>query len=299
VDADREARTDEVPAIEAAPRDTAPGALGQSLARAARRLATRRMPALRWLAALEPLIDRITALPVPSGERFRRTPAPVGPGPVGPPEAADVPSWDEPDGEPVPAGLRARLREIVGPGSEAVRLHAGDRAAAVAEGAGADALTVGRHVFLGRASRRGDDEALALLSHETEHVLRGLRPGAAWRRATQAGADEEERAALGRERAARNYLRGDTLPGAAAVRSRDAAAPGIPPASVRSQEAIARAVQPAGATSAAMRPMAAAGDRDRWDTAAVPPPAPDIEAIKRAVHRDLLSRIKSDIERGG
>ena len=138
--------------------------------------AARRMPALRWLAALEPVIDRVTSLPVPAGERFRRTPAPVGFASVGPPASVEVPSWDEPDDEPLPAGLRTRLREVVGPGTEAVRLHTSDRAAAVAGAAGADALSVGRHVFLGRGRRGGDDEAFALLSHETEHVLRGLRP---------------------------------------------------------------------------------------------------------------------------
>ncbi len=215
MEADRDAQPDDGRTVENAPRPTGPGTLGQSLARAAQRLVARRMPALRWLAALEPVIDRVSALPVPAGDRYRRMPAPVGFGSARSPEAVAVPPWDEPDGEPVPAGLRTRLREVVGPGSEAVRLHTGDRAAAVASAAGADAVSVGRHVFLGRGRGHGGDEVFALLSHETEHVLRGLRPGTAWRRATQAGAAEEERAALGRERTARSYARGD--PAASAV----------------------------------------------------------------------------------
>ncbi len=297
MEADRDAQPDDGRTVENAPRPTGPGTLGQSLARAAQRLVARRMPALRWLAALEPVIDRVSALPVPAGDRYRRMPAPVGFGSARSPEAVAVPPWDEPDGEPVPAGLRTRLREVVGPGSEAVRLHTGDRAAAVASAAGADAVSVGRHVFLGRGRGHGGDEVFALLSHETEHVLRGLRPGTAWRRATQAGAAEEERAALGRERTARSYARGD--PAASAVPPRAAAALGIPAAPARPPEASTRPVLPPGTTSAAMRPMAATIDRETADTTAAPPPATDLEAMKRAVHRDILSRIRSDFERGG
>jgi hypothetical protein len=45
--------------------------------------------------------------------------------------------------------------------------------------------------------------------------------------------------------------------------------------------------------------MAAATDRDRSDATTAPPAAPDFEAMKRDIHRELLSRIKSDFERGG
>jgi hypothetical protein len=45
--------------------------------------------------------------------------------------------------------------------------------------------------------------------------------------------------------------------------------------------------------------MTAAIDRQTADTTASPPPGPDFEAMKRALHRDLLSRIRSDFERGG
>jgi len=289
--------------------------LGRSLALHARRLAAQRLPALPWLAALQPVIGRITALPIPAGERFRRKPTPGSFAAPRPPDRVDRPSWDEPDGEPVPAGLRTKLREVVGPGADVVRLHTGAHAAAVAGAAGADALNVGRHVFLRRGRIRGDDEDFALLSHETEHVLRGMRPGAAWRRATQSGVAEEEQAALNRERSARSYVRGDLAPGPTSVPFRAAEAVpfraaedvpfrtaesvATPRAYPQAPEAVSRSMPLAGTTSAAMRPMAASTDRNTSVAPTSAPPTTDFEAMKRAVHRDLLGRIRSDFERGG
>jgi hypothetical protein len=281
--------------------------LGQALAGMAHRIAARRVPALGWLAPLQAVAERVTALSAPTSERFRRIPVQDWPSPRHAVEAPQAPPrdeetvvplsairatpWEGRDGEPVTPALRERLRHIVGPGSESLRLHADDRGANVAASARSEALTIGRHVFLGRNRGRSSDELFALLTHETEHVLAGMRPGAAWKRATQAGAAEEERAALGRERAARRYLRGDP-PGAAPAMAIDLAA--APPArlSTRSQPLPAM-------TSAGLRPMAASPDRNSSDSAPPSSAPSEVEAIKRAVHRDMMSRMRSDFERGG
>lgn len=405
--------------------------LGERLARQARRLAARKLPEFAWLRSLEQVLSRVSGLPVPDQERFRRTevpphaplvrssfpregrpawevPAtegvPLAPGAwprpgetvragadAGrvdrveraelPPEAPrshssvrpkDVAAWEAPatggvpqapairprpgevigvvadagaidrvdrtevppqaprwhsslspeetaaweapatEGLPLAPQVRLRLSEVVGTGTEAVRVHRDSVADAVARGQRADAVTLGRHVFFRAGRFRPDEDAgFALLAHEASHVLQALRPGTAWRRATGAGVAEEERAANAHEQAALAQQRTTAPhlrePGTSVERPAPTLGQGPragrsddfgwrPPAVVPEPRAAAG---PGAASSAALRPMAAPADRSVEAKAAEAPVVPDFEEMRRALYRDLIRQVRIDFERGG
>src|SRR5262249_37739557 len=115
---------------------------------------------------------------------------------IGHPRLANVPS----QGLPLTPRVRTQLRETVGMGAEDIRIHEDEVSDEIADSNRADAVTVGQHIFFRRGQfRPHETEGLALLAHEATHVLNALRPNAAWRRATAAGLQEEEREALARE----------------------------------------------------------------------------------------------------
>jgi hypothetical protein len=188
--------------------------------------------------------------------------------------------------------MRWRLGAVVGPGAEAVRVHRDADADRFARARRADAVTVGRHVFFRQGRFRPEEpEGFALLAHEATHVLAALRPNAAWRRATVAGAQEEEQGARARERA----LLG--RPFAAAPRLE--AAPG-PLAQRPAPLSVAPLPTPPAASSAALTPMAAATDRHLDGSEPTGAPATvDVDELRRNLYRDLMSQIRADLERGG
>lgn len=225
------------------------------------------------------------------GQVARHRPAPDrGPSTVAPQAEPWLPEeereGDAADGEvrAVPADVRSRMRREVGPAADRMRVHAGPLADAHARTADADAVTMGRDVYLrqGRwAPRR--DEGVALLVHEATHVAALIDPGEAWRRAV--GAEAEETLARARERS----LLG---PGPAPT-----AAIGAPASVPMAHTAPAIAAVPPASPPVAAVPssaMRAGVERDLTPAA----PTPDLDALRRGVIAEVMQRLRSEIERG-
>lgn len=206
---------------------------------------------------------------------------------------ADEPGEHGPEGErhALPADVASRLRREVGPAADLMRVHDGPHADAFARAADADAVTVGRDVHLrrGRWAPR-TEEGLALLTHEATHVAALVDPGVAWQRAL--GEHAEEALALSRERSVLG-TRDPSPPGAAGL----AAAATIP---VRGQAISTAPTAPAapaahaGAADHGAGPARRAGTERDLGAATVP----DLESLRRAVLADVMSQLRSEIERG-
>lgn len=205
----------------------------------------------------------------------------------------------------LPPSTRYRLRQEVGAAADAMRVHDGPHADALARAAGADAVTVGREVHLrqGRYAPHRED-GQALLAHEATHVAAVLEPGHAWRKAV--GDDAEERLALDRET---RMLGGTWAPRTSAPLAPPILAPSGP-AAIAPGHAVAptgagRAVPPPApswappvATTTAPPGSPRAADADR-DLTAGPAAPPDLEALRRGVVADVMRQIKTEFERGG
>jgi hypothetical protein len=285
--------------------------LGQQLDDQARRIAARRLPQFPWARPLAALLDHLTSLPAPLADRFRRTDAPV----YGEDLAAHRPSSEvEPGipaiyraaaGRPLPSDVQARLKEVTGPGVEAVRVHDDTAAGETVRAQRADALAVGPNVFFGEGRYRPrEPKGFALLAHETTHVLELLRPGVSWRRATQGGVQEEEERALGRERALVYppvaAARRDRTPAAAGLlpgRGQPAGSPERPPGV--SPAAAPGAIAVSAPASPASRPMRAASERDLSPGGPAAPPSVDLDALRRSLVQDLMRQLRAEFERGG
>jgi len=286
--------------------------LGRRLDIQARWLATRLLPSFPWAGPLQAFLDRTTSLTASFDGRFERfesspgslerwMPASDGtwiyaaPVPTVPRTGANGGTaaglrGHTPEGRPLAADVRARLREVAGDSADALRVHDDDAADALARGHRADAVTLGRDVYFRQGRfRPRDDRGFALLAHEATHVLALLRPGTAWRRATGAGVAAEETDALTRERAIQprptSQVNGRTtsrpLPTAPPG---PYAAPGYPAPSHPSPGAPAA------------HPMRAPEDRD---TAPAPVEPLDVEALRRGLLNDVMRRLKTEFERGG
>jgi Domain of unknown function (DUF4157) len=254
--------------------------LGDRLALTARRVAERTSAASAWAETARPLFERVSALPA-GGRRFRRV-EPFG----------DAPDRDRRDPDEKQLGghggialepmLRERLRELVGPGLHALRLHVDSRADAIARAHRADAIAIGPDVhFREGRFRPHEDRGFALLAHEASHVARWTRPGASFDRATPGGVAREEREAARLEARALTSRRGSAPPVARA----GLAAPAQPSAAAPS--------------TTALRPMTAAGDRADQPDMAAALTGPDIDALKQTLYRDLMRDIRTEFERGG
>ena len=77
---------------------------------------------------------------------------------------------------PLPESARRFLHPIVGIDPTEARVQRGPLADAIADSRDADAVTLGRDVFVSSAHPDGDPQTLALLAHELTHVARGLSP---------------------------------------------------------------------------------------------------------------------------
>jgi len=309
-----------------------PSTLGERLDAAGRRLVARHLVARPWATSLQPALQRVAELDTRYGRRFERregpaaghvvarrpTPeppdllllpksavperavpeiaAPASSGPADPGGPAAAP------GRPLPADIRARLRDVAGAGADAVRVHTSPAADSAARAHRADAVTMGTGVHLRAGRFRPDEPAgFALLAHEAAHVTALLDPGRVWRRAVAGGAGQEEDAALASEAAAwQRAAPGGLAPGAAG-RPPVPAGPGTQRPLPASVSPPARpAGQPGGAARAAeshpaqARPMPAPADRDTG------PAAPfDLEELRRSVISDLMRQLRTDFERGG
>ena len=251
---------------------------------------------------------RLTAqLPVPptGGRATPRLVPPTTARSEGPDRPAQRPESPDADLRSLPADVRSRLRREVGRAADVMRVHDGPYADAQARAAGADAVTVGRDVYLrqGRwAPRR--EEGVALLAHEATHVAALVDPGHAWHRAI--GQDAEEALARARER----FLLGSPLAPSApvAVPVSPPVLPGLAALSAApprhgAPAAVPAPSSPAGSAPAAARPPVAAvpssGMRADVDRDLTPPAAaPDLEALRRSLIADVLQRLRSEIERG-
>ena len=289
------------------PQDEALAAtLGQRLDALGRQVAARHLITFAWAGGVAPVLGHVARLSELFGGRFERdetsgaTPLVTG-RPTG--RAGRGPATDgarltpgvraEPDqaDRPLPADVRARLRDAAGPGAEVMRVHAGSAADRRARTLGADAVTEGADVYLrGRQLSPDEPADFALLAHEAAHVTALLDPGLAARRAAASGPAAEEELALGVERAA--GLRPAPAPG----RWRPPVPAQPPPAPVpRPAAAAAASPAPAGhAAPAAARPMRAAQDRELAQAAPF-----DVDELRRGLITDLMHQLRTEFERGG
>ena len=170
-----------------------------------------------------------------------------------------------------------------------VRIHRSDMIDRYLGQRGADAMTIGSHIFFrnGRFGS-GDNRSTALLGHELTHVAQQTSPHGSPAAGVHMDPVHED-AALGNERFIFSHLTRphqslDTLPAVHA-----GAAP------VPSQAPMGQA----------MRPMFAETSRNMDAPAALPSaaktaagPEMDISQIKNEIYRDLMQRMKIDLERG-
>ena len=268
--------------------------LGLRLAHAARKTAARCLPVLPWLRSLEPVMQRVTSLPVASTSRFERRESQdiSAVDVVAPSDAArrgDLwNSWT-----PMQPRVRERLQGVVGAGSAAVRVHDDEAADRIARDRRADAVTVGQDVFFRRGRFQPQQaEGFALLAHEAAHVVQAMRPGAAWRRATEAGVQQDEKEASLLERHALG-MRRTSAPDLPAL------SPDLRSASARGASADRQmSLALPSASSPAMRPMTAPADRSLENSPPGPPPLPEFERLRGEIYRDLMNQIRADFERG-
>jgi len=297
--------------------------LGRHLDRQARRFATRSLPTRPWVAPFEVLAGRLAALPTPDGGRFNRREAGV-------PEAGVAePTWPEPEpfgetspghdeppaapqGRSLPGDVVSRLRAVVGPGVEAIRVHDDEAAHETAVAHRADAVTVGRDVYFreGRFDPR-EPRGFGLLVHEATHVVERTRPGASWRQATGSATAAEEDLALAREAAVvadRPPAPGAWPPppalpygGNPVTTSSGAFAPVPAPGPSPAAPAAFPGVAPPAAAppTPAARPMTAAIDRPTEPASVAGPPPLDVDALRERIVRDLKRQLRDEYERGG
>jgi hypothetical protein len=259
--------------------------LGERFAREAERLVARLDVSIPWLDLIEPTIERAHER-ADAADRFVRHEAVpyVAKEPHDQPEDPSL-AWSY-DGMPIPARTREQLRDVVGPAADVARVHVGDQADAFARTQRADAVTIGPEMYFRAGAYAPHSPAgFALLTHEVTHVSEWLRPGASWRRATDAGARAEERLAHRREHAAMHAPVSPVL------------AHAVAPAAAR--VATRAAAMPPSTQSVAQRPMKAETDRAPIDAPSAPAdPNPNLDVMRRTLFRDLMNEIRVEFERG-
>lgn len=294
--------------------DTLDRTLGQRLDALGRGIAARHLVTYPWAASLAPLLGRAGQRAELFHGRFERDESPAagaggivrrasghdsGQAPPGARTPAVDPAGAAPPARQLPFDVRSRLREVAGPGADALRAHTGPAADTFARSQGADAVTAGTDVYFRDGRYRPREPAgLELLSHEAAHVTALLDPGRAGRRATAGGAGAEEEAALGSERAARERF------GPAGARPATAGPAGPWPLAGPGGSQPEPPGPPgppgpsgaglAGAAAAGPRPMRAPVDRDTGQG-----PPFDVEELRRSLVTDLMRQLRTEFERGG
>jgi len=260
---------------------------GRRLSREAQQLMVKHMPQLNWLRELSPLLDRITSLPVPAQERFRRVET------EGSQQLKRL--INEPDINDESTLLPPTAREQLALSdirSQDVHIHTGSKADEIAREHKADAVTMNQNVYFRQNRYRPQDRVgLALLAHELEHIIAALRPNTAWRRATMIGIEDEEERALLRERQILD------VPQLGSLR--------FPPENSKSihkpdKSQLAQSMSPTiSIVTPLQRPMKAEATRNTSTQMSAPPGgSTHIDTLRQELYRDLLSQIRSDLERG-
>lgn len=89
----------------------------------------------------------------------------------------DAPGTALAKGDPIPETARTHLEPLLGRALDAARLHVGREAEELTGALGADAFTIGHHVFGGsQLADRDGKRSLPLLAHELTHVIQQTRP---------------------------------------------------------------------------------------------------------------------------
>ncbi len=316
------------------PDDEAAEPLGRRLDLVARSIAARLRQTYPWVGLLVPVLDRMTALDQQHQSRFDRhetedRPLQVrarrGPAAEGPADHSAVASPKR--GRPLPADVRAPLRDLTGDGVDRLRVHDDSEAEAIARAHGSDAVTVGVDVFF-RGGRYQPDErrGRALIAHEATHVAaaRGSTESTGSHDNADRLVHEEsharlvERAALGavgdtggvNGQRSLPHSHSPTLepggpvltappwrgpgPGATVVTPAGdgPTRPGAAARSTAPMSGLESAASPATAVPAARR-----ADADRPLPA--PPAGVDVAALREAVVSDVMRRLRVESERGG
>lgn len=275
---------------------SAPDTAGTRLARQAGALMERRLHRPGWTRTVAPVLARAAARPQ-SATRFARVEQAAGLPPL---PGVPPPVFGLPRPEPLGATVREALPAELGTATAAMRVHRGPQVDARLSEAGADAITAGTDTAIrDGAFRPHEPSGAALIAHEAAHVMAGTAPGAAWRRATAAGRAEEERWALRVEHTV-SADRSGALPPAGPrpwAAPQDAPWPAAPP-STPSIDPVART---GSLTDPSAPPMTALVGRDDTAEPPAPRPAPTaaVPALTDAAYRELLHRLRVELERGG
>jgi hypothetical protein len=204
---------------------------------------------------------------------------------------AIVGSETVPEPRKLAVDVRARLRDVAGPGADHLRVRLDAAADTETRSQHADAVTVGTTVKIRSGQFRPDTaEGLALLAHEASHVTALLARGAAAQRNTPGGVAAEEAVATRVERSALQ-LPAISHPAGTPPMGYDGHSVG--PTDHRNAPAQGAAVS---GVSPAMIPMRADADRPE----ASPGPAPlDADGLRHSIVEELMRRLRTDSERGG
>ncbi|WP_330231185.1 DUF4157 domain-containing protein [Nocardia sp. NBC_00508] len=294
--------------------------LGEQLREQVRVLTDRRTVHSPWQTAAELVRARSESLPRPAGSIRERVEAVVrDPVPMQDPPA-DEPSWPAPPDGEMPSGralsgdIVELLRPIVGPDLPGLTVHDDRTADGLARAHGADAVTVGDEIHF-RSGRFAPQEpdGFALLAHEAWHAAAAPGTAAAWDRSTELGIAREEQAA-GEHEAAASAAAGSS-PSASAGRGSHGGPAMHSPSGTDNGSAmhsssgaripLRSAPFPSGnspatseVTSSRAKPMAAHPERSMPIQTSTAPGAPDLDQLSERLYRDLMRRIKSDVERG-
>ncbi|WP_327635282.1 DUF4157 domain-containing protein [Kribbella sp. NBC_00482] len=296
-----------------------PETLGERLAVLAEYLRLRHAVGFAWAPGFAAVLERLDAFDDAWAGRFERyegwedlaqhrgtypTAAPAGPRSSSGPAAAGtvaaaVPSdvgavtgsGVAPEPRKLPVDVRARLRDIAGPGADRMRVRIDANADAEARSQHADAVTVGTTVKVRSGQFRPDTaEGLGLLAHEASHVTALLARGAAARRNTPYGVAAEETVAARVERLGQQSPALSHPAGAAPV-GYDAHAVGP---THRPHPGPQNAAVPS--VPSALTPMRADADRPE---AAPAPALVDADGLRHSIVEELMRRLRTDSERGG
>ncbi len=203
---------------------------GTLLAEQARLMTVRHLSVFPWFAGLDVLLRHYDHAAGRRPGRVLRREASLRP--VLPSEQPPTWTGEGTEETATPDSTRWRLRDLVGPAADLMRVHRGAAADARARQHQAAAVTIGTDVFLrSDVPPPADPKGLALLAHEAAHVAESVSPRSGLQRASAAGvAAEEERAAEVAQRIVHPVHASGTAPGPRSPAAAALGAPGAHPA---------------------------------------------------------------------